>query len=107
MGKRFNIHDWQAKINEQGFDAGLNAAGGFSDEEFDDITSRDIGSPFPGEPSPPATKKAGDLIDKLREDYKNMSDEDLDDFSVRMVEHFLDNLSAQVRAKTILTTRGI
>ena len=108
MAKPFNIHDWQDRyLSEQGFDDRLKAAGGFSDEEIDDITSRDIGSPFPGEPSPPGTKKAGDLIDKLREDYKNMSDEDLDDFSVRMVEHFLDNLSAQVRAKTILTTRGI
>ena len=99
MKKRFNIHDWQANqikkrlTEKEGVD-GLEPA-------------KDSGSPFPGEPSPPGTKKAGDLIDKLREDYKNMSDEDLDDFSVRMVEHFLDNLSAQVRAKTILTTRGI
>ena len=108
MSKRFDIHDWQDKhLNEQSFDDRLKAAGGFSDEEMDDITSRDIGSPFPGEPLPSGTKKASDLIDKLKEDYKSMSDEDLDDFSVRMVEHFLDNLSAQVRAKTILTTRGI
>ena len=48
MAKEFNIQDWKKKhLNEQGFDAGLKAAGGFSDEEFDDITSRDIGSPFP------------------------------------------------------------
>ena len=109
MVKKFSIQEWQAKqrLNEQSFDDRLKAAGGFSDEEMDDITSRDIGSPFPGEPLPPGTKKASDLIDKLKEDYRNMSDEDLDDFSVRMVEHFLDNLSAQVRAKTILTTRGI
>ena len=88
MGKKFSIHDWQ-------YDQHLSEQEG------------DSGSPFPGDPLPPGTKKASDLIDKLREDYKSMSDEDLDTFSVRMVEHFLDNLSAQVRAKTILTTRGI
>ena len=105
MSKRFDIHDWQDKhLNEQGFDAGLKAAGGFSDEEFDDITSRDIGSPFPGEPLPPGTKKAGDLIDKLRKDYRSMSDEDLDDFSVRMVEHFLNNIAAKDYAKRNLNT---
>ena len=46
MSKRFNIHDWQAKqhLNElEGFDARMQAAGGFSDEEMGDITSRDIG----------------------------------------------------------------
>ena len=49
MAKEFNIQDWQKKhLKEQGFDDRLKAAGGFSDEEFDDITSRDIGSPFPG-----------------------------------------------------------
>ena len=57
--KKFNIHDWQAKINEQSFDDRLKAAGGFSDEEFDDITSIDVGT---------YDNKAKDLIEKLRED---------------------------------------
>jgi len=34
-------------LYEQSFDDRLKAAGGFSDEEFDDITSRDPGDPFP------------------------------------------------------------
>ena len=95
-------------LYEQGFDDRLKAAGGFSDEEFDDITSRDIGEPFPGDDELTiGYSKAKDLIEKLRQDYRNMSDDELDEFSVEMVEHFLDNLSAQVRAKTILTKRGI
>jgi len=96
-------------LYEQGFDdrfKGAMSGAGFSDEEQDDIMSRDVGSPFPGTDSS-GPSKASELIEKLREDYKSMSDEDLDTFSVEMVEHFLDNLSAQVRAKTILTTRGI
>ena len=36
-----------------------------------------------------------------------MSDEELDKFSVEMVEHFLDNIAAQERAKIILTRKGI
>ena len=107
MAKRFSIHEWQAKINEQSFDDRLKAAGGFSDEEMDDITSRDIGSPFPGEPLPPGTKKASDLIDKLRKEYRSMSDEDLDEFSAEMVEHFLDNTAAQARAKVFFARKGI
>ena len=99
---------FKGDLKEQSFDAGLQAAGGFSDEEMDDITSRDPGSPFPGTDDVPlGYTKARDLKEKLRQDYRNMSDEDLDTFSVEMVEHFLDNLSAQVRAKTILTKRGI
>ena len=46
-------------------------------------------------------------INKLRQDYRNMSDEELDKFSVEMVEHFLDNIAAQERAKIILTRKGI
>ena len=85
MSKKFNIHEWQKKhLNEQSdadrFDAGLQAAGGFSDEEMADITSRDVGDPFPqadidylDDIDTRGYKKARDLIEKLREDYKNMS----------------------------------
>ena len=67
MAKEFNIQDWQDKhLNEQGFDDRLKAAGGFSDEEFDDITSRDVGSPFPGEDT---------LPDFDENDVKNIEDE--------------------------------
>ena len=53
MAKRFSIHDWQDKhLNEQdNFDSRFKDAmsgAGFSDEEQDDIMSRDVGSPFPG-----------------------------------------------------------
>ena len=114
MAKRFNIQDWQDKqkrLNEQGFDAGLKAAGGFSDEEFDDITSRDPGSRFPGEDeagmAPRSDQKALDLIEKLREDYKSMSDNELDVFSETMIKHFLDNTAAQAAAKIFFGKRGM
>ena len=99
--KKFNIHDWQDKhLNEQGFDAGLQAAGGFSDEEMDDITSRGgfVGGPFPGTDSS-GPSKAKDLIDKLREDYRSMSDEELDAFSKEMVLHFIDNTAAEAAVR--------
>lgn len=80
------------KLHEQGFDDRLKAAGGFSDEEFNDITSKDIGSSFPG----PSTDvgngfiQAQELIKTLKNNYKNMSDKELDAFSVEMTKHFLD-----------------
>ena len=46
--------------------------------------------------------KARDLIAKLRQQYRNMSDEDLDEFSKEMVAHFLDNIAAKEKAKMIL-----
>ena len=97
---KFDVHKWNLKniLKEQGFDDRLKAAGGFSDEEMDDITSRDVGSPFPGTDSS-GPSKASDLITKLRQDYRGMSDEELDDFSVEMIEHFLDNIAAQAAAK--------
>ena len=99
-----------SRLHEQGFDDRLKSAGGFSDEEMDDITSSDdtfFKDVFGDDELKDSSSKARDLINKLRQDYRNMSDEELDKFSVEMVEHFLDNLSAQVRAKTILTKRGI
>ena len=70
--------------------------------------SRDVGSPFPGEDEGSrARTKALTLIDTMKRDYRNMSNDELDEFSTTMMEHFLDNTSAQATAKTILTTRGI
>ena len=107
MAKPFNIHDWQDRyLSEQGFDDRLKAAGGFSDEEFDDITSRDPGDPFPQDDidylddiDTKGYKRARDLIEKLRKDYRNMSDKELDSFSTEMVLHFLDNTAASTAAK--------
>ena len=39
---------------------------------------------------------------ELRQQYRNMSDEDLDEFSKEMVAHFLDNIAAKEKAKMIL-----
>jgi hypothetical protein len=93
------------RINQNSsFDDRLKAAGGFSDEEFDDITSKDIGSSFPG----PSTDvgngfiQAQELIKTLKNNYKNMSDRELDAFSVEMTKHFLDNLAARDEAKIYL-----
>ena len=107
MSKRFNIHDWQAKINEQGFDDRLAQAMGMSGDEFEDqVASRDIGEPFPGDDElSVGYSKASDLISKLRQDYRNMSDEDLDEFSKEMVLHFLDNTAASEAAKIHFSKR--
>ena len=101
---------------EGNFDLGLKAAGGFSDEEFDNITSRDPGSRFPGEDeagmaprydSNEGVLQAQDLIEELRGIYRNMSDEELDSFSKEMMEHFLDNTAAQATAKIWFGKRNI
>ena len=96
MAKEFNIKKWQKEhLNEQSFDDRLKAAGGFSDEEFDDITSIDVGT---------YDNKAKDLIEKLRGDYRSMSDEELDNFSIEMIKHFLDNTAAKDYARKNLNT---
>ena len=98
-------------LYEQGFDARLSQAMGMSGDEFEDeIASRDIGSSFPGTDSKSSEGKAlaSRTIEHLRrEHYRNMSDQDLDDFSAKMVEHLLDNIAAQARAKVIFAKRGI
>ena len=107
MSKKFNIHDWQAKhLNEQGFDDRLAQAMGMSGDEFEDqVASRDVGSPFPGTDNvSQGNKKASDLIEKLKEEYRGMSDQDLDDFSVAMIKHFLDNVEAKDYARKNLNT---
>jgi len=83
---------------------------GFSDEEQDDIMSRDVGSPFPG----PATDVgngvilAQETIKNWRENlYKNMSDKELDSFSKEMIEHLLDNTAAQAAAKIFFGKKGL
>ena len=96
------------KLMEQGFDDRLKAAGGFSDEEFDDITSTDP-NPFMDDDDPrsPGEELADRTIADFRKKYRGMSDDDLDDFSAKMVEHLLDNIAAQARAKVIFAKKGI
>ena len=88
-------YDVSRRMHEQSFDDRLKAAGGFSDEEFDDITSIDVGT---------YDNKAKDLIEKLRGDYRSMSDEELDNFSIEMIKHFLDNTAAKDYARKNLNT---
>ena len=73
-------------------------------EQGDDTSFKDV---FGDDELKDSSSKSRDLINKLRQDYRNMSDEELDKFSVEMVEHFLDNIAAQERAKIILTRKGI
>ena len=66
------------------------SSAGFSDDEQDNIMSRDAGSKFPTD-TPfglSGYQKARDLIEKLRKDYRKMSDSDLEKFSKTMIDHF-------------------
>jgi len=115
MSKRFNIHDWQAKqsLKElEGFDARMQAAGGFSDEEMGDITSRDIGdggSSFPGTDNvSPFTAKAKDYTEKFKQEYKEMSDDGIDEFNEEIIEYLLNAFpSAQATAKLFFAKKGL
>ena len=107
--KRFNIHEWQAKINEQGFDDRLAKQMGMSNDEFEDqVASRDIGSPFPGtDYTSPFTAKAKDYIETFRQEYRDMSDDGIDEFSKTIIDHLLDNTAAQAAAKVFFAKKGI
>ena len=115
MAKEFNIQDWQDKyLKEQSFDDRFKKAmggAGFSDDEQDDIMSRDIGdggSPFPGTDNISIFQKsARDYIEKFRSEYRDMPDEGIDEFSVEIINHLLDNTAAQAAAKVYLGKKGI
>jgi hypothetical protein len=128
MKNSFNIHEWQAnqikkRLAEQGFDdrfKGAMSKAGFSDEEMDDVMSRsdqswgfkepgedDAGSPFPGtNNSSPFVAKAKDYIDTFRQEYRDMSDDGIDEFSVEIINHLLDNTAAQAAAKIYFGKKG-
>ena len=111
--KKFNIHDWQSKqrLNEQSFDDRLAQQMGMSNDEFEDqIASRDIGdeSPFlDNDDISPGIELASRTIGKLRQQYRGMSDDIMDDFSVEMIKHFLDNYKAQAAAKAYFAKKGL
>ena len=98
-------------LKEQGFDDRFKDAmggAGFSDDEQDDIMSRDVGSPFPGTNNvSPFTAKAKDYIDTFRQEYREMSDDGIDEFSVEIINHLLDNTAAQAAAKVYFGKRGL
>ena len=97
---------------EQGFDDRLANAMGMSDDEFEkNVTSRDIGDTNPfmddDDDRSPGEELASRTIEKLRQQYRGMSDQDMDDFSKEMIEHFLDNTAAQAAAKIWFGKRNI
>ena len=112
--KKFNIHDWQTKqrLNEQSFDSRLTKQMGMSNDEFEDqIASRDIGDKNPfmddDDDRSPGVELASRTIEKLRQQYRGMSNDIMDDFSVEMIKHFLDNYEAQAAAKTYFAKKGL
>ena len=111
--KKFNIHDWQSKqrLNEQSFDSRLANKMNMSDDEFEkNVSSRDIGdeSPFLDDDDvSPGVELASRTINKLRQQYRGMSDDIMDDFSVEMIKHFLDNYEAQAAAKAYFAKKGL
>tara|TARA_B100000780_G_C21026653_1_gene411569 strand:- start:176 stop:514 length:339 start_codon:yes stop_codon:yes gene_type:complete len=111
--EKFNIHDWQSKqrLNEQSFDDRLAKQMDMSNDEFEDqIASRDIGdksSFLDDDDISPGVELASRTIDKLRQQYRGMSDDIMDDFSVEMIKHFLDNYEAQAAAKAYFAKKGI
>ena len=96
-------------LKEKNFDKRLAQQMGMSDDEFEDqVASRDIDEPFPGDDELSiGYSKASDLISKLRQNYRKMSDKDLDEFSKEMLLHFIDNTAAQAAAKIYFGKKGI
>jgi len=100
-------------LNEQdNFDSRFKDAmsgAGFSDEEQDDIMSRDVGSPFPGTNNvSPFTAKAKDYTEKFKQEYREMSDDGIDEFNKEIIEYLLNAFpSAQATAKVFFAKKGI
>lgn len=104
--KTSKLRDLIKETIQESMDDRLKAAmgkSGFNDDETSDFFSKD---------TPPTmgiggTQKARTLVSTLRSDYREMSDDELDEFSAEMVEHFLDNTAAQARAKIYFAKKGI
>jgi hypothetical protein len=99
-------------LKEKNFDKRLAQQMGMSDDEFEDkIASRDIGDTNPfmddDDDRSPGEELADRTIEDFRKKYRGMSDQDMDDFSAKMVEHLLDNIAAQARAKVFFARKGI
>ena len=108
--KTSKLRDLIKETIKENFDKELAKKMGMSPEEFEDqVASRDIGSPFPGtDKVSDGYKAARALIDELRYvTYKKLSDADMDDFSVEIINHLLDNTAAQAAAKVFFGKRGL
>mgnify|MGYP000055713918 CR=1 FL=1 len=104
--KTSKLKDLIRETIKENMDDRLKAAmgkSGFDDDETSDFFSKDT----PSTMGIGRTQKARTLISTLRSDYRGMSDEELDEFSAEMVEHFLDNTAAQARAKVFFAKKGI
>lgn len=104
--KTSKLRDLIKEVIQENIDDRLKAAmgkSGFNDDETSDFFSKDTPSTI----GIGGTQKARTLISTLRSDYKNMSDDELDEFSKEMIEHFLDNTAAQARAKVYFAKKGI
>jgi hypothetical protein len=55
----------------------------------------------------PGAELASRTIEKLRQQFRGMSDQDMDDFSKEMMLHFIENTTAQAAAKIWFGKRGI
>ena len=100
------------KTIKENFDDRLKTQMGMSDDEFEkNVTSRDIGDTNPfmddDDDRSPGEELASRTIDKLRQQYRGMSDQDMDDFSKTMIEHFLNNTAAQAAAKVFFGKREL
>ena len=69
------------------------------DKEEDEVGMAPRYSPF--------AAKAKDYIETFRKEYRDMSDDGIDEFSVEIINHFLDNTAAQAAAKTFFSKRGL
>ena len=103
---------YKEDLNEQGFDDRFTNAlsgAGFSDDEQDDIMSRDVGSPFPGTDNvSPFTAKAKDYTEKFKQEYREMSDDGIDEFNKEIIEYLLNAFpSAQATAKVFFAKKGL
>jgi hypothetical protein len=108
--KTSKLRDLIKETIKENFDDRLKAKMGMSDDEFEkNVTSRDIETPFPGtDKVSNGYKAAKALIDELRYvTYKKLSDADMDDFSVEIINHLLDNTAAQAAAKVFFGKRGL
>jgi hypothetical protein len=92
------------------FDDRLAKQLGMSGDEFEDqVASRDIGSPFPGTNNvSPFTAKAKDYTEKFKQEYREMSDDGIDEFNKEIIEYLLNAFpSAQATAKVFFSKKQL
>ena len=92
------------------FDDRLAKQLGMSGDEFEDqVASRDVGSPFPGTNNvSPFTAKAKDYTEMFKKEYREMSDDGIDEFNKEIIEYLLNAFpSAQATAKVFFAKKGL